>query len=436
MTLQTAIISDSIHLSAIQTDRFKTGVLTFTLTIPLTSKNYAYNTLLSGILRRGTEHYPSLALLNKRLDELYATSIEIRSTKNAENLSLIFTCDLLDDRYIPDGIDVLSGVIEVAADLIMFPLLKDGAFVPELVEQEKQIALDYLNSEINNTRLYALKRCFEKMYRFDPDYPSTKRLKNHIKNADAKSIYQHYLYILGSSLLDVFYIGNTNIEDVSKKIGSVFHKYLAKNIYAPTLPHIRQPLPLLSEKEAMPVSQGKLTLGFNTGVCICDGSDKYYAALVFNEIFGASPLSKLFMNVREKMGLCYYCSSIYGIYSGDLVVSSGIEVKNRDIAEREILNQLDNMRKGKISDAEFKAAIRSLENSYRQMLDNPLDLQSFYSERRSFGINDTVEDTIKKISGVTVKDVIEIAENTNLDTVFFVEGTLTNDSDTEEANDE
>ena len=202
MTLQTSVISDSIRLSAISTDRFKTGILTFTLTIPLSSKNFAYNTLLAGVMRRGTEHYPSLSALNKRLDELYATSIEIRSSQNAKNLSLIITAEFLDDRYIIDDCNVLSGVLDVISDLIFHPLLKNGAFLPDIVAQEKRIALDYLNSEINNTRLYALKRCHEKMHRFEDDYPTTERLKCHIENADEKSVYELARMLGGVEITD------------------------------------------------------------------------------------------------------------------------------------------------------------------------------------------------------------------------------------------
>ncbi len=432
MTLQKSVISDHIRLSAINTDRFKTGILTFTFTIPLTSKNFAYNTLLAGIMRRGTENYPSISALNKRLDELYASSIEIRSSQNAKNLSLIITAEFLDDHYIIDKCDVFSGILHVISDLTFHPLLENGAFLHDIVVQEKRIALDYLNSEINNTRLYALKRCYERMYRFDEDYPTTERLKRHIENADEKGIYKHFLNILDSSVIDVFYIGSENISDVSRKIALAFDKYCPKNVYTPIMPQSRPILPLISESKAMPVSQGKLTLGFRTGACIGSSDDKYYAALVFNEIFGASPMSKLFMNVREKLSLCYYCSSTYSLYSGDLIVSSGIEVQNREKAEREILHQLDNIRNGKISDAEFSAALRALENTYRQILDNPLDLQAFYATRGMFGIYDTIETTLKKILCVTVDDIIDIAKNTHLDTVFFVEGTLLNGADTED----
>ena len=123
------------------------------------------------------------------------------------------------------------------------------------------------------------------------------------------------------------------------------------------------------------------------------------------------------------MSLCYYCSSSFNVYSGDVIVSSGVEVKNREKAESEILNQLEDIRHGMISDHEIFAAKKSLENSYRQLFDNPLDMQSFYGTRSIFGITSTIEETIEKIQKTTKDDIVDIAMGATLDTVFFVEGT-------------
>ena len=144
--------------------------------------------------------------------------------------------------------------------------------------------------------------------------------------------------------------------------------------------------------------------------------------MMLNEIFGASPASKLFMNVREKMSLCYYCSSSYHRYSGIITVHSGIESKNRDIAEQAILTQIQEIRDGKISDAEFHAAKKSLENSYRQLYDNPFELQSFYGTRELFGLPETIDESCLALSRVTKDEVVSLAKRVICDTVFFVEG--------------
>ena len=84
----------------------------------------------------------------------------------------------------------------------------------------------------------------------------------------------------------------------------------------------------------MDVTQGKLGMGF---AC---GSDDYAAALMGNTLFGGSSNSKLFLNVREKLSLCYYASSAYHRQKRLITVSSGIEFQNYQKAYDEIMAQL------------------------------------------------------------------------------------------------
>ena len=149
-------------------------------------------------------------------------------------------------------------------------------------------------------------------------------------------------------------------------------------------------------------------------------------AIVLNELYGASPVSKLFLNVREKLGLCYYCSSSYSFFSGNLCVASGIDSKNRERATAEILAQLDEIRRGNVSAAELSAAKRSLEYSYVQIYDSPFSLQAFYAARELSGVNETVEECKQKILDVTAEQVCELAKDTVLDTCFFINGTSKN----------
>ena len=79
MVLHKEKIASAITLSTIETNKFKSAVISFSLNIPLKKKDYAYNLLLSHLMQRGTAKYPSNALLNKKLDELYGAYVEIKS---------------------------------------------------------------------------------------------------------------------------------------------------------------------------------------------------------------------------------------------------------------------------------------------------------------------------------------------------------------------
>ena len=121
-------------------------------------------------------------------------------------------------------------------------------------------------------------------------------------------------------------------------------------------------------EEAMDVTQGKLAMGFRTGGQTCWEKD-YPALVLCNAIFGGTTLSKLFLNVREKLSLCYYASSMLEKMKGLVLVSSGIEFDKYRQARDEIMTQLDNIRAGKIEDWELEGARRTVVSSPLAALD-------------------------------------------------------------------
>jgi predicted Zn-dependent peptidase len=238
--------------------------------------------------------------------------------------------------------------------------------------------------------------------------------------------------LINEAPLEVFYIGATDADTVSSALLESFGSahFGKEQRICKASPISRESFAEACEK--MPVSQGKLAMCFSTHTSLSTDNDDYYVALMLNEIFGGSASSKLFLNVREKMSLCYYCSSSFSTYSGILTVSSGIEVKNFEAVRAAVIDQLEQIRKGNISESELYAAKRSIENAYRQLYDSPFDLQSFYSGRMLFGIFETIEDCRKKLMAVSREQIVALAKEVTLDALFFVEGTACGDDEEEE----
>ena len=426
-------VSDGIELSVIECNKFKAGVITFSLSLPLSKEAVAHGLILSGLLRRGTLKYPSMAALNRRLDELYGSYIEVKSLHLGSNLSLVLTAEVLDSKYIPDGTDALGGVIDVIVDILLHPLLSSESLDKKLLDQEIRIALDNLNAEINNTRVYSVRRCSELMRGDSSRYPTVSELKELV----AATTYEDVLALreeLLSSPLEVFYVGGTPEDEIASKIRSAFASHSFAFPHAPNSVSPLRRESFAEAREKMPVSQSKLAMGFSSDVCISKDDDSYYTALMLNELFGGSASSKLFVNVREKMSLCYYCASSFSIYTGVMTVSSGIEADKLDVVKGAILEQLEEIRKGNISDGEFSAARKSILHGYRQLYDSPFDLQAFYSGRMAFGIDDTVEDCTYKLMKVTKDDVVALANKVTLDALFFIEGESGGGADEEDEN--
>lgn len=427
MIIKKSHINNRTSLSCVKTDKFKTGILTFTLTVPFEQEGYIHSLLLAGVLRRGTEKFPTMAKINSRLDELYASCIEIRSNIVKDRLLLIFTAEFIDDRYTLCDVDVLDGIVEMVAEMLLRPKIDNGGFNAKIFEQELGFVVDSLNAERNHTRSYTATRCNEIINRENPFYPTINGLLEQSKSITPTSLFDYYRSISECSPIDVFYIGNCESEVVETKVKKYFSDFSLKSDKPFSSAIFNYPNTFLSQKESLAVSQGKLALGFNTNTDIL--SSEYYAAMVFNELLGGSSSSKLFVNVRERLNICYYCSSSYSIYTGILLVSCGIDVKNYEIAKKEILAQLSDVCNGKFDEYELRTAKKSLINCYKQIVDNPLDMQSFYSGRAVAGIDESIEKCLAGISAVTREQIISISRNTVCIAEYFVEGNGAYDAD-------
>ena len=136
MTLQKVSITENIRLSYISTKKFKSELISFSLSAPITERSYLLSLVLCGVLRRGTNALPSMALINKRLDELYASTVDIQSSIHADVLTLCVSAEILSQRFSLDGTDILGGVTDTVADILLSPLTEDGCFPAKTVESE------------------------------------------------------------------------------------------------------------------------------------------------------------------------------------------------------------------------------------------------------------------------------------------------------------
>ena len=422
MILSKTMPSESVTLGCITTDKFKTGTLIFSVNIPNDRYFSPYSLLLTEVLQRATASFPTKAILQRHLDELYSTTISIRCAKHGKSRAYTFSAEILDNRYSDRETDIALEAARVLYELIYNPLLdSDGYFFEESVEQEKRRTVNYLRSAKNNPARYASIRLSELLLRDDGSSSTLEEMIEMVESCDRYKLTEFYRATLACRPINVFYIGTLSQDEICGRVMSFLGNHQASCIDDAMPPKaIQERKDIATKDEAMPISQGRLAIGFTSGVCLTD--DDYYALTLFNEIFGGGPSSKLFMNVREKMSLCYSCSSLYNVFDGTIRVSSGIAPKNRDIAQKAILKEFDNIKKGKISEKELNSAKKAIENSYREIFDNPADILGFYLVRGALLIDITIDECRERFSSLTADDVVRVANKIKLDTVYFLCG--------------
>ena len=418
-------IADGVKLNYIETDKFKTNYVSFNFMAPLEKERASLNTLLCSVLMRGTEKYPTQSLINKRLQYLYSGEVATRNDKTGEYQIFGLKANMLDNRYTADT-NVTDGMTDIICELIFRPYLENGVFAPSYVEGEKINLIDAIDAEINNKTRYSMQRLNEEMFRSEVFGISKYGTKEQVMEINPEGLYKAYKYALERYKIEIYFVGKCDFEKVKEKFASYF-----KGIKRDVIPLKDADIVLSSKgvKEVVDieaVNQGKLCLGFRTGCTPKD--DNYNLLQLFSEVYGGSPTSKLFMNVREKMSLCYYCRSIISRRSGSMTVASGIEVKNKKIAEDEIIAQLDAIKRCEITDEELESAKKSLKNGYMQVYDSAESMEtwSMFRSISTSGCSDPAEEC-KKVDLASAEDIAKIASKMTLDTVYFLRGEEKND---------
>ena len=107
---------------------------------------------------------------------------------------------------------------------------------------------------------------------------------------------------------------------------------------------------------------------------------------------------------------------------GVFLVSSGIENKNREVAREAILQQMEDIREGKITAEEWENAKGSLQTVLDASYDSPLALCGWYLTRVLLEEFFSPAEYAVDILSVTPEEVAFVAKKTVLDTEFFLRG--------------
>ena len=411
------------RLLCVHTDKFKTELLTVTQSAPFERRDMGLCTLLCNVLKRGCRAYPSTADINRRLDDLYDANITMGSSTNGDSFLSGMTVETLCRDFIHDGADVLSDAIDVVAQMMTAPLTdENGLFRSEYVEGEKQARLDRFRSSNSNPRARSSLICQELMFEGERYGQRLFYSEDEIKSVTNQDLADYHKKMLSISSPLYIYVGPRSEDEIGALVSEKLSFFDGKA--APVSETLVKGCTgeLKTGFDSMAVNQGKLTVGLRSDVAI--GDDSVYAAIVFNDIFGGSPASKLFRNVREKLSLCYSCGSYYDFTKGVIFVRSGIANENYERALGEILHQLDDIKKGNISEFEFESAKKALVSGYRQVTDSAYATESFFRTRILCGCTDGIEETAQKIESVTLSDVVEVAQRFGAQAVGFVRGEL------------
>lgn len=423
-------ILPGVWLTALENDKFKTGCLSISLLTQLDRETAAMNALIPYVLRRGSRNHTDMQALATELDGLYGSYIEPVVRKIGEIQCIGFLASFADDKYLPDGSGVFESIANLCGEILLAPCTKGGLLLPEYVDSEKEKLLDSIKSRLNDKRSWALQRLIEQMCCYEPFAVSRLGTEDTAENIYYQKLTKHYRSLIMTCPIEIFYCGSLGADAVAEKLSDAFSGMPRGEIDYDIGTDIRMNAVEESVREftdELSVTQGKLVMGYRLGDCM---EDPDIAALyVFNAVFGGCVTSKLFMNVREKLSLCYYASSLVDLHKGLMIVSSGVDFDKFDAAKDEVCAQLEAIKRGEVTDDELLAAKKSVASDLRATLDSQYNLEGFYLANTIDGLDFDPEELAEAVECVELQAVVDIANSVVGDAVYYLRGNGEEDSD-------
>jgi predicted Zn-dependent peptidase len=412
-------LKEGINLHIINTNKFKTNLISIFLTTNLERKNVTKNALIPMVLRRGSKSLSDIEKLNNKLDEMYGSDFNCGVDKTGDNQILKFYLENINNKFLPDEEDLLKEGIETLLDIVLNPATENDGFKKEYVNSEKENLKQVILGKIDNKAQYAYNRCIEEMYKNMPFGLYKYGYIEDLESIDEKNLYEYYKKLLSECKIDIFVSG-----EVEEKIKSIFLNSENIKKLNERIPKYNRKSEKLSEEvkekkveEHMEVSQGKLVLGLEIKK---NDKESNYASIIYNAILGGTPTSKMFQNVREKANLAYVAGSNYIRHKNNIFIRCGIEIENYKKALDLIRTQIEDMKKGNFTEEDINNAKTSIISTIKSIPEEQDSELTYIFGQEIAEHKMEYSEYEEKIQNVTKQDVLDIAQSIKINTIYFL----------------
>jgi Predicted Zn-dependent peptidases len=412
--LKTYSISGGVNLHTFIEDDFKTMRVSVNMFVPLLNETAAANAILPSLISRATREYPDYTKLGERLSELYGASLDSRVSKLGAFQIITVSAEGIADKYAFGGEDMLKMLSDMLFSILFTPLTDKNGLLPEDgFELEKRQILEIFDSEFNDKIHYARRRAGEILFGDAPEGINRYGAKEDVQKLSCEEVSAQLKNLLSEAKYEIFVTGACN-PDIAyfEKTFAGMGKNLSLKRKAYTAGDVKE------VTEEMQLSQSKLVMGYRTNI----KPEEKLAYTMMAVVLGGTPSSKFFANVREKMGLCYYCSAGFESVNAVLAIESGIETENIEKTKKAVFAQMEDMKKGNITEDEIMSAKLAVCNSYKSVTDSLGAIENWYLMRTFEENADTPQKAAEKIMAITKEDIVKAANSFHLDTVYVLKG--------------
>lgn len=414
--MQTVNIAPGVRLHVIPGEKFKSARVAMYFITPAQRQSATREALLPMVMERGYAKCPDATQLSIKLSQMYGASLNVSSFLNGANRVLAFAVSGIQDKFALAGEDLTKNYADLLLGVALDPALENGAFIESEVEIEKVKLAESIAAQINEKRSYCIRQAQRKFYAgtaFDVErlgYPDD------IAGITPQNLYETYKNTVQNAQIEVFAAGCD-----AGAVAQALEKAFAPMRRTPQAVQLAGFIPagdVQEYTEKMDTVQGKLCMLFTPNEPIV-GAQRAVMRVAM-AVLGSSPTSRLFMNVREKQSLCYYCAAQFVQSSATIRIDSGVEHENAQRAKDAILHELEALVSAPPSEEELSNAKRSYLNGLQGVGDSIAATEGWHFAEDVFGDGTPLEEYMQQVSAVTARDVQEILAKVRLSVVYTI----------------
>ena len=389
-------IKDGIKLHIIPNDIYKTNLIRIAFTIDADKDTVTDTAMLPLILKQGSMNYPTQEKINTRLEELYGAEFVANIDKKGDLQVISFEADCIKDKYTPTKESITKEVFDLIFDIVLNPLIEDGAFNNNYLEIEKEKLKKMINELVDDKDAYSYYNCIHVMFGDEGYGLYQMGIESEVEKIDSKSLYEYYQQFLDKAKIDIFVSGEVDSDAIKTYIDEKVKDLKPREFDATNListisaKNVDNPKEMF---EKLDVTQGKLVMG-----CTIDSKqdNKNYIGLVYNSILGSGASSLLFQNVREKASLAYYAVSRFIDVKSLLFIRAGIEIKNYNKALNLIKEQMNKIINGDFTQENIDDAKTTLYSNLRNVPEAQESSINYYFMQEFYTQKDSIESLMEK----------------------------------------
>lgn len=398
---------DSFRIFTIQTDQFKNAHIEVVFQGDASTSKLTEKSFLSEIMCFSSKKYPTRKDFVIRMEELYNAYLYGVTSKVGNSLLTNFVFDFLDPYYV-DEASYLEDCLTFLFDTIMYPNMEQNGFDYKSFQIIKSRFRSDIESLKENPVNYSLRQSLKEMY---PDSISSKSVLGTIEELESitlESLVASYQNLLETSYCDIYIIGNLDMDQMAKLVLKHFKNHVIKTHEQNTFVRNKRVKDVKKKVEDGKFVQSNLVMGYQMQGFT---EKEYHSVLaVFGEIFcGTSLNSKLYQYLRNDNSLCYRVQTIYQKFDEALLISVGLESKNKNLAVKLIQKAMKEMAIGKFSDEELEMAKEQLCFALTMSLDNQNSIINNYLFHNLVG-TPLLEERKEDLLAVTKEDIMKLAK--------------------------